>query len=89
MVLARNTYRFSLLLVGYAIAYELGADGAVIGFGLGTFALVAGTLAHYAGTPAPEGTDAGAGDSGDGPGEEGGEDDARGEAVRTVGHGWY
>ena len=56
MVLARNTYRFALLFVGYGIASgidDLGAYSAegpaLIGLGLGGLALVGGTLAHYSG----------------------------------------
>jgi hypothetical protein len=70
MVLARNTYRFSLLLVGYAIASGLDDIGAydaegiaLLGLGLGGFALLAGTISHY-GAGADEGSGAGP----DGPG---------------------
>jgi hypothetical protein len=59
VVLARNTYRFALLLVGYGIASgidDLGAHSAqgpaLLGLGLGGVALLCGTLAHYAGGPA-------------------------------------
>jgi hypothetical protein len=59
VALARNTYRFALLLVGYGIASgidDLGAYSAegpaLIGLGLGGVALLCGTLADYAGGPA-------------------------------------
>ena len=92
MVLARNTYRFSLLLVGYGIASGLDDIGAyeaegiaLLGLGLGGFALLAGTASHY-GASAAEGGGTGpggsggrdtrnrGGDGGDGPGD-GGEPD--------------
>ena len=92
MVLARNTYRFSLLLVGYGIASGLDDIGAydaegiaLLGLGLGGFALLAGTVSHYAAGAAEDGEDGpdrtggrdtrdGGGDGGDGPGD-GGEPD--------------
>jgi len=59
VVLARNTYRFALLLVGYGIASgidDLGAYSAegpaLVGLGLDGVALLCGTLAHYAAAPA-------------------------------------
>ena len=65
MVLARNTYRFALLLVGYAVASGLDDIGAyhsqgiaLLALGIGGFALFVGTLAHYV----PEGRDADGGD---------------------------
>jgi hypothetical protein len=67
VVLARNAYRFALLLTGYGIASgidDLGAYSAegpaLLGLGLGGLALLAGTLTHYAsGSNGP-------GDDGDG-----------------------
>ena len=73
MVLARNTYRFSLLLVGYGIASGLDDIGAydaegiaLLGLGLGGFALLVGTVSHY-GAGAVE-------DGGDGPDRTGSRD---------------
>ena len=93
MSLARNTYRFALLLVGYGIASgidDLGAYSAegpaLLGLGLGGVALLCGTLASYAGGPA-HGRDGTAGeregpdDPRDGDGHDGrhGGDDPDGE----------
>lgn len=53
MVLARNTYRFALLLVGYGIASGLDDLGAYdaelfasLGLAIGSLALLGGTVAH-------------------------------------------
>jgi hypothetical protein len=65
MVLARNTYRFSVLLVGYAIAYEIGAGAAVFGLGLGGVALLFGTVVHYVDGPDdPDGSESTGGEEG-------------------------
>lgn len=47
MLLARNTYRFSLL----AIAIEIGADAALIPFALGSFALLLGAVVGVRAVP--------------------------------------
>ena len=57
MVLARNTYRFGLLVIAFGIAEGVrtmggyGADVAGIGFLVGALGLFGGTLAHLARGP--------------------------------------
>jgi hypothetical protein len=81
VVLARNTYRFALLLVGYGIASgidDLGAYSAegpaLVGLGLGGVALLCGTLAHYAAAPADGRDDTARGPDGPGDPRDGNED---------------
>lgn len=98
MALARNTYRFGLLVIAFSIAEGVrtmgghGADLAGIGFLVGALGLFGGTLAHLA--RGPEGSDGdgptdGAADSerdgDDGPDEEGADD----SPVTTVAYGWH
>jgi hypothetical protein len=102
MVLARNTYRFGLLVVAYAIASGIdtmggyGVEGiAALGLGIGSLGLFGGTLAHLARGPDDGGGDGatGGGSDDDGVVDSSGEADANDtdDAVRTgaLGHGWY
>jgi hypothetical protein len=83
MVLARNTYRFGLLVIAFGIAEGVrtmggyGADVAGIGFLVGALGLFGGTLAHLA--RGPEGSDGGgpAGEDDDRSGGDDGPDDER------------
>jgi hypothetical protein len=103
MDLARNTYRFGLLVVAYAIASGIdtaggyGVDGiAAFGFGIGALGLFGGTLAHLARgsegqdeSDGPDGEDdTGGSGSVDGDGDAG---DADGEDVTPASafsYGW-
>jgi hypothetical protein len=91
MVLARNTYRFGLLVVAFSIAEGIrtmgsyGADLAGIGFVVGVVGLFGGTLAHLARGP-DGGADAGTGEdgSGDAGGSEGGNEQSDGDPERPA-----
>ena len=102
MVLARNTYRFGLLVIAFSIAEGVrtmggyGADIAGIGFLVGALGLFGGTLAHLArGPEASEGvgTDRSGDDGNDGGGENGDEatpdDEDDDSPVTTVAYGWH
>ena len=99
MVLARNTYRFGLLVIGYAIAEGIDTMGgygaarlAVVGFGIGAIGLFGGTLAHLARGPSGDPAARDGGDDGDGQGGADGTDETDGEDDRSSAvhsYGWY
>ena len=99
MVLARNTYRFGLLVIGYAIAEGIDTMGghgaarlAVVGFGIGAVGLFGGTLAHLARGPGGDRSARDGGDGGDGQGGADGADEAEGddgESSAVHSYGWY
>ena len=99
MVLARNTYRFGLLVIAFSIAEGVrtmggyGADLAGIGFLVGALGLFGGTLAHLARGPEESsdgGTDRPGGDGGDQSDDEATADDENeASPVTTVAYGWH
>jgi len=84
MVLARNTYRFGLLVIAFSIAEGVrtmggyGANLAGLGLLVGSLGLFGGTLAHFARGPPGDGN--GGTDPKTGGDDGNGDDDAEAEA---------